>query len=128
MKSLMLRRIFVVSLFAVSLSANGQKEVPQAIQTLRNAGLTVSSIGGGKWFAPIDGNARIFNDDGTVFGDFTGYISFEQNRMVVTKGTHTYEGSKPTEITIGWVKENNLKSSPLIPVKKHLGLKQKAIQ
>lgn len=120
MKCLMLRRISVVLLLAVSLSAKGQENVPPAIQTLKNAGLTVSSIGGGKWYAPVNGSARIFNDDGTVFGDFTSYISFEQNRMVVTKGTYTYEGSEPTEWIIARVKIYG----EYIPVKKTYGSKR----
>lgn len=118
MKYQKLRKLFLGLFLVVSLSSNGQNTVPPAIQTLKNAGMTVFSIGEGKWQTIVNGKVRVLNDDASVFGEFTSVESFHQNRMVVTKGVITIEGTKPTELIVGWVKENDTKSSPLLPVKK----------
>lgn len=98
-----------------SLSSKCQDDIPAAIQTLKNAGITVFSIGNGKWEMVGNGKVKILNDDGSVFGEFTNVVSYSQNRMVVTKGTYTV---KPTEVFLGWYYDS---SNIPIPVKKTLG-------
>lgn len=125
MKYQKLRKLFLGLFLVVSLSSNGQNTVPPAIQTLKKAGMTVFSLGEGKWQTIVNGKVRVLNDDASVFGEFTSVSSFHQNRMVVTKGEITIEGTKPTELIVGWVKENDTKSSPLLPVKKTISFGSK---
>ena len=122
MKYQKLRKLFLGLFLVVSLSSNGQKTVPSAIQTLKKAGMTVFSLGEGKWQTIVNGKVRVLNDDAFVFGEFTSVSSFHQHRMDVTKGEITIEGTKPTELIVGWVKENNTKFSPWLPVKKTVSL------
>ena len=125
MKYQKLRKLFLWLFLVVSLSSNGQNTVPPAIQTLKNAGMTVFSLGEGKWQTIVNGKVRVLNADASVFGEFTSVSSFHQNRMVVTKGVITIEGTKPTELIVGWVKENDTKSSPWLPVKKTISFGSK---
>ena len=120
MKYQKLRTLFLWLLLVVSLSSNGQNDVPPAIQTLKKAGMTVFPLGEGKWQTTVNGKVRVFNDDASVFGEFTSVSSFNQHRMVVTKGEITIEGTEPTELIVGWVRENDTKSSSYIPVKKRI--------
>ena len=125
MKYQKLRTLFLWLLLVVSLSSNGQNAVPPAIQTLKKAGMTVFSIGEGKWQTIVNGKVRVLNDDASVFGEFTTVKSFHQHRLVVTKGEITIEGTKPTELIVGWVKENDTKFSPWLPVKKTISFGSK---
>ena len=125
MKYQKLRKLFLWLFLVVSLSSNGQNTVPPAIQTLKKAGMTVFSIGEGKWQTIVNGKVRVLNDDASVFGEFTTVKSFHQHRLVVTKGEITIEGTKPTELIVGWVKENDTKFSPWLPVKKTISFGSK---
>lgn len=125
MKYQKLRTLFLWLLLVVSLSSNGQNAVPPAIQTLKKAGMTVFPIGEGKWQTTVNGKVRVFNDDASVFGEFTTVKAFHQHRLVVTKGEITIEGTKPTELIVGWVKENDTKFSPWLPVKKTISFGSK---
>ena len=125
MKYQKLRKLFLGLFLVVSLSSNGQNTVPPAIQTLKKAGMTVSPLGEGKWQTIVNGKVRVLNDDASVFGEFTSVSSFHQNRMVVAKGVITIAGTKPTELIVGWVKENDTKSSPWLPVKKTISFGSK---
>lgn len=120
-----MRKLFLWLFLVVSLSSNGQNTVPPAIQTLKKAGMTVFSIGEGKWQTIVNGKVRVLNDDASVFGEFTTVKSFHQHRLVVTKGEITIEGTKPTELIVGWVKENDTKFSPWLPVKKTISFGSK---
>ena len=125
MKYQKLRTLFLWLLLVVSLSSNGQNAVPPAIQTLKKAGMTVFPLGEGKWQTTVNGKVRVFNDDASVFGEFTSVSSFNQHRMIVTKGVITIEGTKPTELIVGWVRENDTKFSPYLPVKKRINFGSK---
>lgn len=125
MKYQKLRTLFLWLLLVVSLSSNGQNAVPPAIQTLKKAGMTVFPLGEGKWQTTVNGKVRVFNDDASVFGEFTTVKSFHQHRLVVTKGEITIEGTKPTELIVGWVRENDTKFSPWLPVKKTISFGSK---
>lgn len=125
MKCQKLRTLFLWLLLVVSLSSYGQNAVPPAIQTLKKAGMTVFPLGEGKWQTTVNGKVRVFNDDASVFGEFTSVSSFNQHRMVVTKGVITIEGTKPTELIVGWVRENDTKFSPYLPVKKRINFGSK---
>ena len=125
MKYQKLRKLFLWLFLVVSLSSNGQNTVPPAIQTLKKAGMTVFSIGEGKWQTIVNGKVRVLNDDASVFGEFTTVKSFHQHRLVVTKGEITIEGTKPTELIVGWVRENDTKFSPYLPVKKRINFGSK---
>ena len=125
MKYQKLRTLFLWLLLVVSLSYNGQNAVPPAIQTLKKAGMTVFPLGEGKWQTTVNGKVRVFNDDASVFGEFTTVKSFHQHRLVVTKGEITIEGTKPTELIVGWVRENDTKFSPYLPVKKRINFGSK---
>ena len=125
MKYQKLRTLFLWLLLVVSLSSNGQNAVPPAIQTLKKAGMTVFPLGEGKWQTTVNGKVRVFNDDASVFGEFTSVSSFNQHRMIVTKGVITIEGTKPTELIVGWVLESDTKISPDQPVKKRINFGSK---
>ena len=125
MKYQKLRTLSLWLLLVVSLSSNGQNAVPPAIQTLKKAGMTVFPLGEGKWQTTVNGKVRVLNDDASVFGEFTSVSSFNQHRMVVTKGVITIEGTEPTELIVGWVRENDTKFSPYLPVKKRINFGSK---
>lgn len=93
-----MKKFLIILLLLVTTFIWGKNETPSAIQTLQNAGMTVWSIGDGKWKTNTnDGRVKILNDDGSVFLDCLGFKFYSEGRYAFFQTmTTTYSSVKYT--------------------------------
>ena len=80
-----MRKSLTILLLVATTFAFGENETPPAIQALKNAGITVWSIGNGKWKTTSAGSTKVLNEDGTVFIECANLKSSSEGRYVIAR-------------------------------------------
>lgn len=80
-----MRKFLTILLLVATTSAFGENETPPAIQALKNAGITVWSIGNGKWYTTSTEGTKILNEDATVFIECASFNGYSEGRYVLAR-------------------------------------------
>lgn len=75
-----MKKFLTILLLVVTTFAFGENELPPAIQSLKNAGLTIWQMKSAKWKTNSNGRVKILNDDGTVFIDCASFKFYSEGR------------------------------------------------